>query len=84
MMPVTDIDNGYDPSQHVIIDTGDGVFDLLNDGDENHGKCSAIFVGSQPSVGEDGATGQYEQLLAYSAKFQVRRETHAPYRSTPV
>ncbi|CAN0098935.1 unnamed protein product, partial [Ectocarpus sp. 13 AM-2016] len=59
-------------SQHVIIDTGDGDFDLLNDGDENHGKCSTIFVGSQPSVGEDGATGQYEQLLAYSAKFQVR------------
>ncbi|CAB1107791.1 unnamed protein product [Ectocarpus sp. CCAP 1310/34] len=59
-------------SQHVIIDTGDGDFDLLNDGDGNHGKCSAIFIGSQPSVGEDGATAQYEQLLAYSAKFQVR------------
>ena len=50
--------------QHIIIDTGDGELDL--NVAEDHGKCSAIFVGASPS------TVQYKQLTEYSAKFKVR------------
>ena len=50
--------------QHVIIDTGDRELDL--NVSDDHGKCSAIFVGAVPSE------VQYKQLTEYSAKFKVR------------
>jgi len=53
--------------QHLIIDTGDSELDLIYENtDEDHGKCSAIFVGTPPS------TQQYEQLTNYSTTFKVR------------
>ncbi len=42
--------------------------------DEDHGRCSAIFVGAPPS------TRQYEQLTDYSKTFKVRRVSLAVNR----
>lgn len=62
------------PWQHIIIDTGDGLLDLRED--EEHGKCSTIFVGAAPS------DVQYQQLTEYSAKFKVRPRRWS-YSSSP-